>query len=217
MSRPDATTVTCPHCGQAQDFVAWNSLNATLDPERKAELLSGELTRLRCTHCRASCDVVHPLLYHDMKRRLMVHFLAGEAAPELSGLPLGAMLKDYRLRWVDSRHELIEKILLADANLDDQMMELFKVVVRVQMESDPGGELYFEEFGQDADGQDIVKFVQVTPRQACQVTTARQFFEKFAGGVGAVLQRETLAAGHWHRVNRAYAEALMKKYVPDPP
>src|SRR4051812_12701923 len=39
MSRPTKTTVTCRDCHHEQDFTAWLSLNVTLDPDRKADLV----------------------------------------------------------------------------------------------------------------------------------------------------------------------------------
>ena len=69
---PRSQSVTCPSCGHQQDFVAWESLNATLNPLEKEQLLTGTLTRFTCEKCKESVDVVYPLLYHDMEKQFMV-------------------------------------------------------------------------------------------------------------------------------------------------
>ena len=43
MSMERKETVTCPECGQEQDFIVWHSLNGDLDPEAKQRLLDGTL------------------------------------------------------------------------------------------------------------------------------------------------------------------------------
>ena len=136
MSRPDETAVICSSCGHEQRFVVWQSVNVSLDPELKGQLLSGKPMEFSCDHCGDKDRVVYPLLYHDMDRGLMIWLFPGDEAPEdASGMPLGIvnrMAETYQFRWVQSCNELLEKIHLADAGFDDRVFELFKVFLRKQ-------------------------------------------------------------------------------------
>ena len=62
MSLPEPGSVTCRACGHEQPFTVWRSLNVTLDPEQKQELLDGRLTRSTCQQCGNTVQVVHDLL-----------------------------------------------------------------------------------------------------------------------------------------------------------
>jgi CpXC protein len=215
MSSPKTTTITCPKCKNQQSFTMWESLNSNLDPDKKKQLLSGALTRFACTRCQASCDVAYPMLYHDMEHRLMVYYTARTKDPQMGGLPFGAMLQGYTLRLVTERHELLEKILLLDARLNDRAMELFKVSVRSQMEEAEAGELVFAGLGQTPQRQALVNFNNYAKQGVNPVSVARESYDDFAQGVAELLENEPLPAGKWSHVNREYAENLIRKYMPD--
>ena len=117
MSSCNTTRITCPKCDHAQDFTIWNSVNVDLDTSLKDRLLSGELTQFTCDQCQHTSEVVYPLLYHDMTRKLMVNFSTGEDMPDHSSLPFGEIMKRYQLRIVATRNQLVEKIWIAEAGL----------------------------------------------------------------------------------------------------
>jgi len=115
-------------CGNTQPFTVWGSVNASLDPELKGKLLDGTLTLFKCEKCGDSGQVPYELMYHDMEQKVM--FLVGEAGPDMSLLSLGPAVAKlqggYTYRLVDCYSELIEKILIWDAGLDDRTVEVFK-------------------------------------------------------------------------------------------
>src|SRR3954467_4039301 len=124
MSMPTPIPVTCPGCQHEQDFTAWRSLNVTLDRDHTADLISGKLTRFTCDRCGHTAEVVYPMLYHDMDRRLMVWMSpphpaaagAGAEAEEEEMPPPDAMLgaggEGYVFRRVGTRNELVEKVFI---------------------------------------------------------------------------------------------------------
>jgi hypothetical protein len=91
MSRKVMRRYQCPACGHAQDFEQWDTINVTLHPELKAQLLSHRLTTFRCARCDRATPVEHNLLYHDMKGRFMIWLMAREA-DEKSLAAAGTML-----------------------------------------------------------------------------------------------------------------------------
>jgi hypothetical protein len=67
-----AVELECPKCGVNSETVVWDSLNVSLDPEAKDELLAGRLNRFHCHACDYETTVAVDLLYHDMGREYLV-------------------------------------------------------------------------------------------------------------------------------------------------
>ena len=131
MSSVDQTPMNCPACGREQMFAMWGSVNASLNPELKEGLLSGELMQFQCEACEEEARVVYPLLYHDMGQKLMIWLQPGDTPPD-DGPGIGRMQKafeGYRYRWVQTYNELCEKIRLDDEGIDDRMFEYFKAIL----------------------------------------------------------------------------------------
>src|SRR5438105_1710512 len=113
MTMRSTTSVTCPGCGKEQDFAVCQTLNATLDPNLREQLLSGHLTAFTCGSCGRQADIVYPLLYHDMTRRFMVWLVPGEKQPDpLNPASFGEegseVARIYSFRLVRTRNELLE-------------------------------------------------------------------------------------------------------------
>lgn len=147
MSSPTIIEVTCNACGTPAHFTAWESLNASLNPELRQRLLDGELTRFDCPQCGASATVLYPLLYHDMERQFMIRLVSDEDCSDCRYMPRDEFMADYQLRFVSTVNQLIDKILIFDAGLDDRLLELGKRYLR-QLALNEGhalkGELRFD-------------------------------------------------------------------------
>ncbi len=130
--------LTCPGCGQETEFATWQSLNVSLDPQEKRRLISRELFQFKCPACPVVTDIVYPLLYHDMEQKRMIFLIpdapdgAQQAAP--SGFDESAMTmmaaEGYQFRLVGTQNDLVEKVLIFDAGLDDGPIELCKLALR---------------------------------------------------------------------------------------
>ena len=53
-------------------FVIWQSLNATLNPEAKADMMESCLFEHKCPKCGHVDSYTYDLLYHDMESMLMI-------------------------------------------------------------------------------------------------------------------------------------------------
>ncbi len=211
MSMPHETTVTCKRCGTTRSFIVWESLNVTLDREAKQNLLKGELTRFTCQKCGWSGLVVYSLLYHDMEKHLMIWLWTDAGDPDAKAVPPATLMKDYHLRYVATQNELIEKILIFDAGLDDRIIEFVKLLLYLQASerNQPfGGELFFGGLECDADGKESVGFEHVktegsetfaVPMEAYQ-NLATSLKRKFSGA---------MELDKWLRVDRNFARALI--------
>ena len=132
------TEATCSRCGAPHSVTTYNSINVGEQPELKAQVLDGSLFVWECPHCGTRNLLRCRLLYHDPSERLMVWLTGGDTELESKvGEAYGAAgeLKDYVLRFVDEPGDLIEKVKIFDAGLDDLVMEMTKYVVRMEMAS----------------------------------------------------------------------------------
>lgn len=141
MSLPRSETVECPTCGQPQDVSVWASVNVTIDPDLKREVLDGSVAHFKCRACRHSIKIEGDLLYHDMTKRLAVWLKYPDEDGFVGVDPAAAAVAEvlgeaYVRRVVASYEELVEKIKIADAGLDDREIEMFKLLVCIREQID---------------------------------------------------------------------------------
>lgn len=223
MSRVTKETVTCRDCLHEQDFTAWLLLNVTLDPDRKADLVSGRLTLFTCDRCGGQAEVNYPMLYHDVGRRLLVWMLprdpnapdpADEEAPPSPG-EMGVTGEGYVLRRVTNRKELIEKAFIADHGLDDRVVELVKFILWEQMaeEKKPDGTtLHFADLLDEGDGPRL-GFNIFRPGEMDGVSVPRD--PMYRGCEESFVAGQAQPPG-WAVVDRDYAVGLIER-AGDPP
>jgi hypothetical protein len=221
MSQRQSTTVICPRCGHSQDFLIWPSLNVSLDPDQKPRLLSGELHRFTCGKCASQTEVAYPLLYHDMKRKIMVHYLEEGDTPEelpdgiLGGL-LGIMRESYAFRYVHSRNELVEKINIADAGLDDRVVEIFKIILRGQNAEVSEGDLYFSQMQPAPDEGGMIAFYWFGDDGGKEVAVSLATYRTYETHFEKLVAADNEPVGHWQRVDVAYAADLIARQSRSP-
>ena len=161
MSQKQTTKVTCPKCGKEHDFAIWSSINVTLEPNMKEEVLSRKAFTFECPDCKEKTLYTYDFLYHDMEQKIMIyHVTTNEAMVQAmegfaqmtnvgvdDGILNGPEVEGYRKRIVRSLNDLREKIFIFDAGLDDRVVEIFKVFCIIQLkQNDPefqADEAYF--------------------------------------------------------------------------
>lgn len=127
-------TAPCAHCGAAYEGPAWQSVNTAKDPALKARLKDGSLLLWKCPRCGTTNLARYPLLYHDPQEKVMVWLLPEGPVPGSEALDASLeTLEGYTLRRVTEVGELVEKINLFDAGLDDVVMEICKYVTRLEL------------------------------------------------------------------------------------
>ena len=114
----------CPHCSRCGEEHALDipqSVNAATQPELRDRVRNGELFTWTCPHCGTVNLLKVPFLYHDPAEHLML--VLTDAPVNAEGVPEG-----YTGRQVRSVGDLIEKIKIFDAGLDDVIIEMCKYV-----------------------------------------------------------------------------------------
>ncbi len=122
-------TVNCTRCGAQHSAEVPQSVNVTASPELKEQVRSGALFTWNCPHCGAANLLKFPFLYHDSAEKLML--VLTDAPVNADGVPEG-----YTGRLVRSVGELIEKINIFDAGLDDLAVEMCKYVTSKELKKD---------------------------------------------------------------------------------
>jgi hypothetical protein len=131
LSREDS--VVCPSCGVPGRVTLHASVNVTVSPELKERLLAGSLSVFSCDSCGKKARVAHPVLYHDMNRALLVQldpqgtFDGADAARVIGSESMSVT----RTRVVRDGNALIEKVRIDDADLDDRVIEVLKLLLAV--------------------------------------------------------------------------------------
>ncbi len=135
----------CSSCGKASELQAYGSINISEDPELKEKVKDGALFVWECPDCGSRNLIRTECLYHDPDKKLMVWLLplgsvAAEKAESL-GTQLSRIaesLDGYTLRRVSDVGSLIEKVNIADAGLEDTVIEMCKYVTKMELAEKSG-------------------------------------------------------------------------------
>ena len=124
-----SVNTVCLNCGQSHSMKAWTSIDVSREPSLKEKVLNGQLFTWTCPICGKVNLVKYPLMYHDPSQKLLL--VLSDTALKVEDMPEG-----YVLRRVRSIGELVEKIKISDAGLDDVVMEMCKYVARKELGND---------------------------------------------------------------------------------
>lgn len=118
-------SVTCPACGQQRDVSLVQSINTRDNPEAKEKLLAGDFNVLACD-CGRRTQLVSELLYYDPVAELTIYVSPESGKGEQVFESVGTHGTQ---RLVPSPNALVEKIKIADAGLEDWVVEMVKVLL----------------------------------------------------------------------------------------
>ena len=88
MTRHHTYPMVCPNCSHTQDFLAYDSINISANPELKPLVMSTDLLAFHCDNCGYDTFVNYGYLYHDPKHVFMVYY---EPQPEKHLFPRGRL------------------------------------------------------------------------------------------------------------------------------
>ncbi|HSN27579.1 MAG TPA: CpXC domain-containing protein [Kofleriaceae bacterium] len=120
--------VTCPACGREHDVTLVQSVNTQTDPDAKQKLLAGELDVLAC-ECGKRTQLVAELLYVDPVSNLYIQVAPTDDAMAKGEQAFASAGAAGTQRLVPSLNALVEKIKIADAGLEDWVIEMIKVLL----------------------------------------------------------------------------------------
>lgn len=118
--------VKCPHCGKSQKFEMWRVINVADNPEMKEKVKTKEVFKLECKKCGRLVNADHQFLYEDPENKIAIHYAREKDVPVVK-----EDLKKYEgytTRVVSYQNDLIEKLMIFDAGLDDRIIEIVKAI-----------------------------------------------------------------------------------------
>ncbi len=129
--------IRCPKCSHEQQAALFDAINVTEEPALREALMHNQLNAVTCAGCGFSFQVHKPLLYHDARCKFMLYWLPVPDGAEEAGeqqfagvlLQLSAQAGEQKLppvHLVFNRTELIERIFLLEARLDERLIEYVK-------------------------------------------------------------------------------------------
>ncbi len=138
MSQKQSYPIRCPKCRQEQEVELFDAVNVTAEPALREALMCNQLNAVTCSACEFVFQIHKSLLYHDVQRGFMIYWLPVPAGAEEAGerqfagmllqlaaqQPEGVALPPVHL--VFSRTELVERIFLLEAGLDERLIEYVK-------------------------------------------------------------------------------------------
>ena len=128
----------CNHCHRPTEIELRPSINVALDPQLKARVKDGSLFVWECPYCGHRNLARYQTLYHDPDAKLMVWLLPDGQEPPKAVEDAVKELDGYTLRLVTEVGDLIEKVNIHDAGLEDTVLEMCKwVTLRELSEKNP--------------------------------------------------------------------------------
>lgn len=131
--------IGCPRCSNQFEVELWDAISVSDHSNAREDVMQNRLNRVVCPTCELSFRIDKPLLYIDPGRgfavwwvpdgtrepeRIYAEFRLLEAQIEqhTGGVPL-------RLLLAFDRRELVERIFIAEAGLDERLVEYVKYLV----------------------------------------------------------------------------------------
>lgn len=130
--------VICPHCGKVYEFTIHRLIQANKNPALRKKVRAKELFKARCPHCQGTASVAYSFMY--LENGFLFHVVQDETDFQNTGriieneTDFPPELKGLHHRLLHTREELLEKLAIFDAGLDDRIIELLKVVCSISLQ-----------------------------------------------------------------------------------
>ena len=214
MTTQTSKDVSCPHCGAVVKTQMATGINAGENPELRARVLDETLFDWECPDCGYQAQLVYPCLYHDKIKNFMIYVVpngcdcalesvdVNETFPQLSGVTK---------RVVTSLIGLKEKILIFEAGLNDDAVELVKlalvgVAAKKYGQTVTGGYFCFVD---EPDNRIMFSFFLQDAKEPVQQGTRMDVYHKsfeIVKNVGADAEDDFIA------VDSVTAEKILREY-----
>ena len=219
MSINSKQTLPCPKCGQQNDVTIWNMITAHDSPDLKKDLLSGRVNFFVCGSCGYRALMPNALLYHDIDKKLLFSFSPCDDPAEAQELfekvietseESGELkkLEGYNLRFITNINDLMEKIITFDAELNDKVVEVIKIMILSQ-DPDTAGQRECRLGKKDGDELEFM----VRDRKEEKIYTCRVPMATYD-----TVHKQVMESGvkpysfNWEMVNNFYASRILNGF-----
>ncbi len=140
------TAAHCSKCGKTEEICTYPNINTQSNPDLKAKVKDGSIFLWSCPECGQVNLTPYQTLYHDPEEKIMI-WLTPKNMPQVERTLAEShiqaiskqleedkeLLSGYTLRRVEEAGELIEKVNIFDAGLDDIAVEMCKYITKMEM------------------------------------------------------------------------------------
>ncbi len=136
MSIINEAIAPCSKCGEQHKIIVYSSVNTAENPELKPKVMDGSLFLWECPHCGQVNLARYEILYHDPAKKLMFWLMPKDDISETQMQAITMHTKamgGYTLRRMSDMGALMEKVLIAEAGLEDHVIEMCKYVTKLEM------------------------------------------------------------------------------------
>ncbi len=136
MSNKKDTKIICPNCKHHFKFPSYSIIDAVKDPELTQKVANLSLFRFKCPECGYEGELIYPFVFNDDEDKILLLFVPrtyNEADMEgFDALASDciAYKKGYLFRYVNDRNSFAEKLNIFYHDLDDRVIEVYKLVNR---------------------------------------------------------------------------------------
>ncbi len=167
--------VTCPACCETGDFKMCTSIDLKESPDLKDDIFSRELFHFSCPNCGEDIMVAYNCTLTDPENKQIIALITdNDETVEASKL----LVDGYKLRIVRSINEFAEKVALSEDDIDDKVIELYKLMLEDQFEEErPGSEILGIYYGGRNFDDDTLLFYIITGNaENCRATLSMQTY-----------------------------------------
>lgn len=222
MSMQHQEEITCPACQKAGNFTVWDSVDIAENPEMKDSIASLEAFHYHCPHCGTTVNIDYGFLYHDADRRFMVFYGPTENDEQRADRDMTEnhevfekmSANHYVFRLVRTKEDLLEKITIFEAGLDDRLMELTKAAALAQFkEQDKEFKITSCHFVSQDDGSLRLVFFDKASEQGAYIDFQEglsPLYSQFQQSLSENLPKEGSALA---RIDQAWTQDFLNTYV----
>ena len=212
MSSATPRKFTCPNCNLEQEFSVFENVNVTLEPAFKKQVLERTLGNFQCQGCRKALSVRHPILYNDVKEKIIIWLPHGEAnkpSIEEGSVVMNMMAKaGYRFRRVNSYNQLVEKIRIFDDGHDDRALELLKLELVNHRKSGSSQHLFYDGVVQKGPARKSVRLTEVRKEGPLSHELPLEQLQRHSTVLSKAPQSQE--AGKWLHIDEQYIVEMLK-------
>ncbi len=178
MTQQKTITINCPACFEDSNFRIYSSIDVSDNPNLKEDIFSREIFKFTCPLCGEEILVAYDCTYTDPDNKFIIALVSGMEQENLSAL----RVKDYTLRIVSTINEFVEKIALCEDQIDDKVVELYKIMLEDQFEDERPGAKILGIFygGRDFENNNLMFFIITENAENCRAMLSMQTYDAIA-------------------------------------
>lgn len=178
MTQQKNMIVNCPGCFEDSSFKIYPSIDAKENPQLKEQIFNREIFKFSCPNCGEEILVAYNCTYTDPDNKYIVALLSeGEECED------SIRVQGHTLRIVRSINEFVEKIALVEDNIDDKVIELYKIMLEDQFEDErPGSKILGIYYGgRNFEDNSLMFFIITENSENCRAILSMETYNAIEG------------------------------------